>query len=173
MTFALELPTKTTPDCRVGGYTLMKVPVSQAQTLHPNPLLETSVQPQIRALVVSAELELRRPLVRILGTLGADVVVCNRLGEAEEILSRASFDTVFCDEHLPDGVYSDLIHGGHSGNTIPRVILMTRQGDWDLYFQALAKGAFDVIRCPCRSTDVEMTLIRAAREGGAFLGVSA
>ena len=150
----------------------MGSPATRAQTRRGSLIPDAGVQPQIRSLVVSAELEIRRPLIRILGSLGADVVVCSLLREAEEILSRTSFNTVFCDEHLPDGVYSDLIDADHTGKGIPRVIVTTRFGDWDLYFQALAKGAFDVIRCPCNATDIEMTLIRVSREDGTFLGAS-
>jgi DNA-binding NtrC family response regulator len=150
----------------------MGLPATRVQAFRTDPILEAGVQHQIRSLVVSSELENRRPLVRILGGLGADVVVCSRLTEAEEILSRTSFDAVFCDELLPDGPYSDLIHAEHLDARVPRIIVTSRHGEWDLYFQALAKGAFDVIRCPCHATDVEMILIRISRGGEAHRSAS-
>lgn len=122
---------------------------------------------QLRSLVVSPELETRKPLLRALESLKVDVVVCGRREQAEDALSRASFDIVFCDEHLPDGSYADLIQGEHWDEKAPRVIVTTTHGDWDLYFQALTKGAFDVIRCPYYATDIEMALIRVLRDGDA------
>src|SRR6516165_5689095 len=48
-------------------------------------------------------------------------------------------------------------------------VVTTRTGDWDLYFEALGKGAFDVIQSPCYSTHVEMTITRVLREEEARL----
>jgi CheY-like chemotaxis protein len=172
LTSAYQFPTKVTPVRLKTWRRPMGSPATRVQTFRANPILESGVQPQIRSLVVSSELENRRPLVRILGSLGVDVVVCNRLAEAAEILSRTLFNAVFCDEYLPDGAYSDLIQVCNSGGGIPRLIVTSRNGDWDLYFQTLAKGAFDMIRCPCHSTDVEMVLIRLSRGGEASLGAS-
>jgi DNA-binding NtrC family response regulator len=84
--------------------------------------------------------------------------------QAEEVLARQGFGVVFCDEYLPDSGYADLIHAGHFENRIPRVIVATRVGEWELYFEALRKGAFDVVRAPWYVTDVEMTVIRALHE---------
>jgi DNA-binding NtrC family response regulator len=47
---------------------------------------------------------------------------------------------------------------------MPRVAVTTRTSDWDMYFDALEKGAFDVIRCPCYSADVEITILRVLQE---------
>jgi hypothetical protein len=49
---------------------------------------------------VSAELEIRRPLLRTLESLKIDVVVCSRRLQVEEALSKSSFDVVFCDERF-------------------------------------------------------------------------
>ena len=142
----------------------MMSPAPQIKSFRANLTPNAPVRPQIRALVVSGDLEIRKPLLRTLESLKVDVVSCGRRLQAQEALSKSSFNVVFCDEHLPDGSYLDLIRGDDWGNKIPRVVVTTRNGDWDLYFQALAKGAFDVIRCPCYATDVEMMLIRVLRE---------
>jgi DNA-binding NtrC family response regulator len=119
---------------------------------------------QIRVLIVSPLIEVRRPLLRALEKLSTDVVVCSTRAQAEEVLSRRAVEVAFCDEHLADGAYQDLIHAEHFDHRIPRVVVTTRTGDWELYFAALAKGAFDVIRSPWHATDVEMVVIRALRE---------
>ena len=151
----------------------MVSPATRAQVLHAKPTPIFRSPRQVRSIVVSGELEMRKLLLRTLEGLGVDVVVCNRIADAEEFLLKLPVDLVFCDERLPDGAYTDLIHVHHSENCIPRVVVTTRHGEWDLYFHALAKGAFDVIRCPCNATDVEMTMIRALREGDTFATASA
>lgn len=119
---------------------------------------------KVRALVVSPHLEVRRPLLRTLEALSADVTVCSTREQAEDVLSRQAFEIVFCDDHLPDGSYSDLIRCGQYEHRIPRIAVTTRTGEWELYFEAIGKGAFDVLRSPWYATDVEMAVIRALRE---------
>lgn len=124
----------------------------------------STLQRTVHALVISPRLEVRKPLVHVLESLSADVVTCSTLGQADEVLSNQSFEVVFCDEHLPDGSYADLIHANHYEQKIPRVIVATRVGEWEFYFEAVRKGAFDVVRSPWHATDVEMTVIRALHE---------
>ena len=109
-------------------------------------------------------MDVRRPLVRTLEALSADAIVCSTRAQAEEVLSRQAVEIVFCDEHLPDGSYCDLIRSFGPDGEIPRVVLITRTGEWELYFEATSKGAFDVIRSPWHATDLEMAVIRARRE---------
>jgi len=139
------------------------------QTVLDNPTQALPVlQRDVRALLVSPRLEVRKPLLHVLESFSTDVVCCATLQQAEEVLANQSFEVVFCDEHLPDGSYADLIHSNHYERLIPRVIVVTRVGEWELYLEALRKGAFDVVRAPWHATDVEMTVIRALREGQVF-----
>jgi DNA-binding NtrC family response regulator len=118
----------------------------------------------VRALLVSPDMDVRSPLLRTLEALPGNVTICSTRAQAEEVLARGPVDIVFCDEHLPDGSYCDLIHSYHSDQGIPRVVLITRTGEWELYFEATSKGAFDVIRAPWYATDMEFAVIRALRE---------
>jgi len=130
-----------------------------------NPVHESAMlQRHVRALVVSPNIEVRRALLRTLEALSTDAIACSTQTQAEEVLSRQTVDLVFCDEHLPDGSYDQLIHPNHWDRRIPRVVVATRTGEWDLYFEAVTKGAFDVIRSPWYASDVEMAVIRAQRE---------
>ena len=123
-----------------------------------------TVQRHVRALVVSPRLEVRKPLLQVLESLSADVISCSGRAQADEVLSHQCFEVVFCDEYLSDGSYADLIHSSHFDHRIPRVVVVTRVGEWELYFEATRKGAFDVIRAPWHPIDVEMTIIRALHE---------
>ena len=125
-----------------------------------------TLQRHVRALVVSPNIEVRRALLRTLEALSTDVIVCSTRAQAQEVLLKQTVDVVFCDEHLPDGSYDELIHSNHWDHRIPRVVVTTRTGEWDLYFEAVTKGAFDVIRSPWHAADVEMAVIRALREEG-------
>lgn len=124
----------------------------------------STLERHVHALVVSPHLEVRKPLLQVLESLGADVSACSSRAQAEEVLAHQRFEVVFCDEHLPDGSYADLIHADHFENQIPRVVVATRVGEWELYFEATRKGAFDVVRAPWYAADVEMTVIRALHE---------
>lgn len=126
----------------------------------PNPIRNQHV----RALVVSPELDDRKPLLRTLEALQVEIIVCTTRVQAEEIVVTKPVDIVFCDEYLPDGRYFDLVLATNGSSTGPRVVVTTRTGDWDLYFAALDEGAFDVIRCPCHAQDVEMTIVRLLTE---------
>jgi DNA-binding NtrC family response regulator len=146
------------------------VPSLSTQT-QPSSVLTTRTQAstaipleRVRALLVSPHMEVRRPLLRTLEALSVDVIVCSTRAQAEEVLSRQAVEIVFCDEHLPDGSYCDLIHSSGFAHGIPRVVVTTRTGEWELYFEATIKGAFDVIRSPWYATDVELAVIRALRE---------
>jgi DNA-binding NtrC family response regulator len=90
--------------------------------------------------------------------------VCSTREQAADVLCKQAVEIVFCDDHLPDGSYVDLIHCEHYEQRIPRIAVITRTGEWELYFEAIGKGAFDVLRSPWYATDVEMTVIRALRE---------
>ena len=125
-----------------------------------------NLQRHVLALIVSPNIEVCRPLTPTLEELPTDVIVCSTETQAEEVLSRQTVDVVFCDEHLPDGSYDELIHANHWDHRIPTVVGTTRTGEWDLCIEVVTKGAFDVIRSPRYAADVEMGVIRALREEG-------
>jgi DNA-binding NtrC family response regulator len=135
--------------------------------------MPATLQRTVRALLVTPHLEVRQPLLRTLNALSIDVVVCATVTQAQEVLRSNSIDVIFCDEHLSDGRYSDLVHSIRPDGAIPKVVVTTRTGEWELYFEAVGKGAFDVVRCPWHSTDVEMVVLRALREASAQLQAGA
>jgi DNA-binding NtrC family response regulator len=118
----------------------------------------------VKVLLLTPSLEVRQSILRTLDSLSADTINCSTYQQAAELLAAKEFDVIFCDEHLVDGSYRDLIHANNYAARTPRIIVTTRTGEWDLYFKALGDGAFDIIRAPWHSTDIEMILIRALRE---------
>jgi DNA-binding response OmpR family regulator len=103
-------------------------------------------------------------LFRALEELSLDVTVCSNLAQAIDVISRQGFELVFCDWHLPDGSYADLIRATRSAHAAPRVVAMVRISDREIRLEALSNGAFAVVRWPGCATDVEMAILGAQRE---------
>jgi DNA-binding NtrC family response regulator len=139
-------------------------PSVRASTQSWRPAPNPNPTRRVRVLVVSPELDVRKPLLETLESLQVDITVCATRVQAQEILITKQVDIAFCDEYLPDGTYADLVHATNDSSSGPRVVVTTRTGDWDLYFAALEEGAFDVIRCPCYAQDVAMTIARLLTE---------
>ena len=114
----------------------------------PQPVEPSGAVTDVKVLLVSPNLEVRQPLTRTLYTLAADTISVPRASRSPELLARREIDVVFCDEHLASGSYRDLIHPNHYARKVPRVVVTTRTGEWDLYFKALGNGAFDIVRAP-------------------------
>jgi DNA-binding NtrC family response regulator len=125
---------------------------------------KSGLEEQPTILVVSANLESRREVSKILESLSAHVIPCSTLAQAEQELSLQRPNLTFCDERLPDGGYADLLHLKPANRISPPIVVLTRNGEWELYMDATRRGAFDVIRSPWCPTDIELSVIRGVRE---------
>jgi DNA-binding NtrC family response regulator len=121
------------------------------------------LQEQLTILVVSGNLESRRQVSNILEALSVQVIPCSTVAQTEQLLSHQHPNLIFCDERLPDGSYGDVLELKLAGK-LPPVVVLTRNGEWELYMDATQRGAFDVIRSPWCPTDIELSLIRGVRE---------
>lgn len=115
-------------------------------------------------LVASSDLESRRGLASILTRQGLDPISISSLAECREIIEKENVGLVFCDRHLADGNYRDLLNASRSAKGKVRVVVTSKHADWDEYLEAMRLGAFDVISSPCRPTDVEWMVIQAKRD---------
>jgi DNA-binding NtrC family response regulator len=115
-------------------------------------------------LVLSAELEDRLALSRILETQDLEPICSATLQEALETLHKETVGLVFCGKNLPDGSYKDVLAAVRGLKSRVRVVVTSHQSDWDEYLDAMRSGAFDVIAVPCRPTDVEWMVIQAKRD---------
>lgn len=118
---------------------------------------------QCDVLLVSTSIEDQKTVLGVLSGLANNVFSCSTLAEAEEVILRQTIDLVFCDEHLPDGPFRDLLSLSRSRQKTLCVVVTTHIGEWNEYLEAMQLGAFDVIPFPLRATDVEWTFIRAMR----------
>jgi DNA-binding NtrC family response regulator len=119
-------------------------------------------RPQV--LIVSEGLENRETLVDILRREGRDALSVSRVSECREVLLEDDFNLVFCDRRLPDGTYLEVLAVTQSLGREPRVVVTSRNADWEQYLEALRYGAFELIVSPCKGSDVVWVLSQAKRE---------
>jgi DNA-binding NtrC family response regulator len=115
-------------------------------------------------LVVSGRFENKRMLLHILYDLPVFVFTASTVRQAHEVLASRPIRLLFCEEHLADGSYRDLLDSIHRVQPTTQLVLMLSTGEWQEYLDAMSLGAREVIRCPLQPTDVELVLIRAARD---------
>lgn len=115
-------------------------------------------------LVASSDLESRRNLMQTLNRQGLEPVGVANLRECDDVFARERVGLVFCDRHLADGTYRDLLERVRTRGEKVRVVVTSKHPDWDEYLEAMRYGAFDVIASPCRPTDVEWMVIQAKRD---------
>jgi DNA-binding NtrC family response regulator len=115
-------------------------------------------------LVVSARLENKRALLRILQGLPVSAFTASTVQQAHEVLSTHSIRVIFCEENFADGSYRDLLATGRTLQIRTPLVLMLSTGEWEEYLEAMSLGATEALRCPLEPTDVELTLIRIARQ---------
>lgn len=121
------------------------------------------MQTQFDVLVVSASIEDRKALIKVLESLSGNVFSCSNLAQARDVIAHRPMNLVFCDEHLPDGSYRDMVELLRNRDISLPVVVTTHVGEWKEYLEATELGAFDMIPFPLRPTDVELTVIRAMR----------
>ena len=115
-------------------------------------------------LVVSDRWENKRALLRILSDLPLNVFTASKIEQAREVLAVHSLRMVFCEENFADGSYRDLLASIRTNHPKIQLVLMLSTGEWPEYLEATKLGAAEVIRCPLQPTDVELSLMRAARQ---------
>jgi DNA-binding NtrC family response regulator len=115
-------------------------------------------------MVISSDLENRQELVHILQRQDVDPLSASSIAESLSLLKNNLIGLVFCEVHLCDGSYRDLLSSLRSLKSKCRVVVTSRQADWGEFLEATRLGAFDVIAAPCRPTDVEWMVIQAKRD---------
>ena len=115
-------------------------------------------------LVASGNFEHRRSLIRILEELPLNVISVSTFQQAEEVLSRQHISLLFSDQRLPDGSFKELLSHTQSTGQTPRVVLTTEESDPVDPKEVAECGVLGTLRYPFHATDVELQVIRAARE---------
>ena len=99
-------------------------------------------------LVISADETIR-------GTLGETLLLCgvapafaSSIADSRKHLATGNPQVVLCQDLLPDGKYSDILHLTRRANNSAPVIVVSPTGDWEDYFAAIERGAHDFLAYP-------------------------
>jgi len=115
----------------------------------------------LRTLIISSDPQSIQALADILSRCGVEQFVCSTVGKAKVIMAGHPIGLVFCEEHLLDGDYNDILEEAERTATSIPVVVTSRAGDWDSYLNAMRLGANDYIVFPYRRGDVERLVGRA------------
>jgi len=115
-----------------------------------------------KIFVASSDLESRRALTTILNRGGVDPICTSTVREFRDIVAQENVSLVFCEGHLADGSFRDLLAACRPMKSKVRVVVTYTH--WDEYLAAIRLGAFDVIAIPYRRTDVEWVVAQAQRD---------
>ena len=123
-------------------------------------------------LVIASDPETRKALSSILQTEGLKSVHASQLSEGRALLASQPVGMVFCERHLADGSYLDLLPAAQTKAGSVPVVVTSRLADWDEYLEALRHGAVDLIPSPCKKSDVTSALAQV-RQGKSTDGANA
>jgi DNA-binding NtrC family response regulator len=121
-------------------------------------------------LVIASDPEIRKALSSILQTEGLKSVQASQLSEGRALLENRQVGMVFCERHLTDGTYLDLMPAAQTKAGNVPVVVTSRLADWDEYLEALRHGAVDLIASPCKKSDVTSALAQALSEKSSAVG---
>ena len=121
----------------------------------------------IKVLIVDDDIMLCKMLRTLIEDMRYKVVVSNTLHDGLDMIARESFDVVFLDVQLPDGIGLDAVPVIRESSDAPEVIIMTGAGDPDGAELAITSGAWDYIEKPSSMKQMILPLMRAVqyREG--------
>lgn len=115
-------------------------------------------------LVACANFEQRRSLIRILEELPVNVISVSTFQQAEEVLSRQPIALMFSDQQFLDGSVRELLNHARPAGQPHHVVWTTKASDSVDAKQMAECGVLGTVRYPFHATDVELQIIRAARE---------
>lgn len=118
---------------------------------------------ELNLLLVSAHSENSKSLLGVLHGLPINVYSAATIEQAQEVVSGQDIAILFCEGHLSDGPYRDLLSVVSSKHPATRFVVVLAPEEWPEQDDALKLGASDVLLCPLQPTDVELVLIRAVR----------
>jgi len=113
------------------------------------------------ALVVATHPQQCRSLVACLEGLGLKPALAFTVADALNALASPDVAMVCCAPKLLDGTYRDLLPMAHR-RSLP-VVLISRQGDWAEFMEAMQEGVFDCLAFPFSDKEAARVLGNAAR----------
>ena len=119
--------------------------------------------PAETVLILDDELIIRKTLQEFLTRKRHRVRTTETVEEAREVLfdSKTSFDLMFCDVNLPDGLGTDLLEEIQNMDNPPVVVMITGQGTIESAVRCMKLGAFDYLLKPFSHDEIDIILGKA------------
>jgi DNA-binding NtrC family response regulator len=116
--------------------------------------------PAKSVLILDDKLIIRKTLQEFLTRKRFRVRATASLDEARQVLfaSDSSFDLMFCDVNLPDGLGTDLLEEIQRMERPPVVVMITGQGTIESAVQCMKLGAFDYMLKPFSHDEIDIIL---------------
>ncbi len=114
-----------------------------------------------RVLVVDDDETFRRLMAAELARRGFVTQGAASVAQARDLLGREEFDVALVDLRLPDGEGTEVVRHGRELQPRTEMIILTGHGSLDSAIEAMRNGAFDYLRKPCPTAEVEVALERA------------
>jgi len=122
----------------------------------------TSPHNRLRVLFVDDEQSLQEFMRTELPRLGHDVVVCPNGTTALQAIAAQSFDFAILDIRMPDMTGIDVLQRLKQVSPDTDAVMMTGFASEESMVQAMRLGACDYLRKPCKMSEIEAVLLRAA-----------
>lgn len=114
-------------------------------------------------LFVGAHESVHRRLLEMLRNCGLYVMEVTTVEQSRSVLGERTIPLIFCEDHLADGSYRDLLAALHRAQPSTELVVLSRTGEVRDYLEAMQSGAFDFLSPPIGWTQLENILARAAR----------
>ncbi len=124
--------------------------------------MTTSPHNRLRVLFVDDERSLQEFMRTELPRLGHEVVVCPNGTTALQAIASQSFDIAILDIRMPDMTGIDVLTRLKQVAPDTDAVMMTGYASEESMVQAMRLGACDYLRKPCKMSEIEAVLLRAA-----------
>jgi len=111
-----------------------------------------------------SRIENKNTLLGALNELPVSTFAVAKIEHAFEVLLSSPIDLVFCEEHVTDGSYRELLSAMHASNKMTPFVLILCTGKWEECLEAMRLGVTDVLQCPLEPSDINLTLVRTMRD---------
>ena len=108
-----------------------------------------------RALILTGDEAAAAILPGIIQQSGLQAISISTLAYLRSHHWNSTISLLLCEEQLPDGTFRDALNFlGRTARHIP-VIVFSRIAEWENYLEAVRCGAYDCLRYPFRSGELE------------------
>jgi two-component system NtrC family response regulator len=120
------------------------------------------MQHPFKILIVHADAAARESWQRALRLTGVEPVFVTSLRAARAVLRREPVGMVFCESHVADGSFRELL-SAVKNKRLPLVVT-SRVENTGEYLEAMRLGAFDYVAAPIRRTEIEYIVHHALHD---------